>query len=140
MKFRIWCIALVIVVLFIPLRTVAGGAVTDRRVTVYYFYTNARCPSCLNMERWTGETLRSQFGDLLDNGALTWSPVNLNGEGNYHFVKDYRLYTKSVILSEKIGGREVRWKNLDRVWELLKNEGRFRNYVQTEVLDFLGDP
>lgn len=140
MKFRSLIAVLTFVMLFFSIPAVAGSTEVKRQVTVYYFYTNARCPSCLDMEKWTGETLKSDFAALLDHGALSWRPVNLNGEGNYHFVKDYKLYTKSVILSEKIDGREVRWKNLDRVWELLKNEERFRKYIRSEVRDFLGDP
>jgi len=133
-------IAMVVAMLLCPALLVAGTAEPSRQVTAYYFYTNARCPSCLYIERWTAETLKSEFADLLDNGALVWQPVNLDQKGNWHFVKDYKLYTKSVILSEKREGDEVRWKNLDRVWELLRNENKFRDYVKSEVRDFLGSP
>ena len=47
-------------------------------------------------------------------------------EGNYHFVKDYGLYTKSVIISEEIDGKEIRWKNLPKVWEYIGSEDKFK--------------
>ena len=92
-------IIFVTVSILLPGQILAGSTQPERQVTAYYFYTNARCPSCLDLERWSAETLKSEFGDLLDTGSLVWSPVNLNGKGNWHFVKDYKLYTKSVILS-----------------------------------------
>jgi len=140
MKFKVLFSFAAIVLLVLPVRALAGSGETKGQVTVFYFYTNARCPSCLDMERWTGETLKSEFADLLENGVLVWSPVNLNGKGNYHYIKDYKLYTKSVILSEEVDGREVRWKNLDKVWELLRDETKFRDYVRSEVRGFLGGP
>ena len=127
----------VIAILLFPVQTMADSAEPKRQVIVYYFYTNARCPSCLDMERWTGETLKSEFPDSLDSGALVWNPVNLNGKGNYRFVKDYKLYTKSVILSEKMDGREVLWKNLDKVWTLLNDRDAFHQYVRGEVAAYL---
>jgi len=50
--------------------------------------------------------------------------VNINGEGNFHYVKDYKLYTKSGIISEEVNGKEVRWGNLEKIWEYLRDEGK----------------
>jgi len=52
-------------------------------------------------------------------------------------VKDYELYTKSVVLSETKNGKEVRWKNLDKVWTLLGDEAAFKKYVRDEVSAYL---
>ena len=64
-------------------------------------------------------------------------PVNVEVKGNEHFVKDYELYTKSVVLSETKNGKEVRWKNLDKVWTLLGDEAAFKKYVRDEVSAYL---
>jgi hypothetical protein len=52
-------------------------------------------------------------------------------------VKDYQLYTKSVVLSDLAAGKELRWKNLPKVWELLNDEAGFVEYVQTETHAYL---
>jgi len=56
---------------------------------------------------------------------------------NEHFVQEYSLYSQSVILSEMKDGKEVSWKNLIRVWELVQSEEKFKEYVQGEVKAYL---
>jgi hypothetical protein len=102
-----------------------------------YFFTNVRCPSCLSIEKLTSETIQAEFAQELGSGVLKWRTVNVEGEGNFHYVKDYNLYTKSVIISQVVDGKEVRWKNLVKVWELLRNEGKFKKYVKDEVTSFM---
>ena len=34
-------------------------------------------------------------------------------------------------------GREVRWKNLDEIWQLLRDPEVFQGYVEREVQAFL---
>lgn len=126
-----------LLILLAPALSRAVDTGPSPRYVATYFYTNVRCPSCLTIERWTSETLRQEFADEIAGGVLLWRTVNLDGEGNFHYVKDYNLYTKSVILSEMTGGEEVRWKNLAKVWELLRNEAGFRRYVRAEVRDFM---
>jgi hypothetical protein len=52
-------------------------------------------------------------------------------------VKDYKLFTKSVIVADMVQGKEQRWKNLPRVWELLRNEADFKAYVKNETAAYL---
>jgi len=89
------------------------------------------------IEKLTVETIRESFPEELENGRVKLSVVNTDDPGNEHFIKDYGLYSQSVILSEVKGGREVNWKNLIRVWELLRNEIAFKGYVREEVKAFL---
>ncbi|UCF89494.1 MAG: hypothetical protein JSV70_04475 [bacterium] len=116
------------------------GVDASPRFIATYFLTNVRCPSCLTIERLTSETIRSAFAEQLKAGTLQWRTINIDGEGNFHYVRDYKLYTKSVILSEVVDGKEIRWKNLPGVWELLSNEKRFRAYLEDEISAFMAGP
>jgi hypothetical protein len=109
----------------------------EHKVVVYYFYNRIRCVSCRNIEQYTGETLRTFFAPQLKSGAVEWRPVNLDEDGNARYTDDYKLYSKSVVLSEVVGSKEVRWKNLDYVWQLLGDKEEFQYYVQTELQKFL---
>ena len=102
----------------------AAVAVPDK-VIAYYFHTTLRCPSCRKIEAYSSTAIETGFADEIAEGRLEWRVINIEEKGNEHFVKDYQLYTKSLILSEERSGREVRWKNLAKVWELLGNEGDF---------------
>ena len=63
--------------------------------------------------------------------------INIDDDANKHYIKDYELYTKSVILSHVKDGKEIGWKNLDKVWTLLGSKEGFVDYVQTETRAFM---
>jgi hypothetical protein len=114
-------------------------AAAPHRVIAYYFHTTYRCSSCRKIEAYARQAMNTGFEQELADGRLVWRVVNIEEDGNEHFVKDYQLYTKSVILSDERSGREVRWKNLAKVWELLNDEAGFVDYVQTETRAYLDD-
>ncbi|HET6349227.1 MAG TPA: nitrophenyl compound nitroreductase subunit ArsF family protein [Candidatus Krumholzibacteria bacterium] len=104
------------------------------RVIAYYFHTNYRCVSCRNIEQYTHEAIESGFPADLEDGHLVWRVVNVEEKGNEHFVKDYKLFTKSVVLVDERTGE---WKNLPKVWELLGDPNKFIRYIQNETQDFI---
>jgi len=117
-----------------------GPASPAQKVIAYYFHGTFRCPSCRRIELYTQEALETACADALRDGRLEWRVLNIDEPENAHFINDYRLYTRSVILSEVREGKEVRWKNLDRVWRLLGDKEAFLDYVRTEVAAYLAYP
>ena len=120
-----------------PVAPATDTALLRDGVVAYYFHTTRRCPSCRKIEAYSQTALESAFEAELAHGSLQWRPVNIEEKGNEHFADDYKLYTKSLILSQRRAGREVRWKNLTRVWELVGNEPAFVDYVQRETRAYL---
>jgi len=106
-------------------------------VRVYYFHGNARCVSCRKIEALSGEAVRAAFPGEMKQGKVEWLAVNIEEPSNKHFIQDYRLYTKSLVVVDLVDGNQVRWKNLERVWELLRDDEAFRQYVQGEVRSYL---
>lgn len=98
-----------------------GGEVAaeKRQVLVYYFHGDVRCPTCYKLESYAKEAVETYFGDGVASGDLEWWPVNVDKPENAHYVKDYQLVTKAVVLSEVVGGVESNWKNLDQIWNLV---------------------
>jgi MFS superfamily sulfate permease-like transporter len=109
----------------------------DHKVIVFYFHGNLRCFTCNRIERLTKEAVEEAFGDEMKKGLLELNVLNVQEPRNNHFIKDYRLYTKSVIVSDILKGKEARWKNLQRVWELVRKDKAFKGYVQKEVEEYL---
>lgn len=109
----------------------------ENHVDVYYFHTNFRCASCHKIEEYTADTINTNFTDSLNSGKLKYQIINVEEKGNEHFVKDYRLYTKSVVLSLVMEGREIKSKNLDKVWQYLGNKDKFMEYVKNETESLL---
>jgi len=92
------------------------------------------------MEKYTNEAIKTNFSQELAQGKLTFTTVNVDEEGNKHFINDYKLYTKHVILSQMEKGKEVRWKNLDQVWVLVRSPEKFKEYIVKETRAFLEGP
>lgn len=109
----------------------------DHHYVVYYFHGNARCVSCHKIENYTLETVKQNFQSELESKKLIVDVINVEEKLNNHYIYDYSLTTKAVILSEVNNGKEVNWKNLDRVWELLGDQKVFSTYIEKEVKTFL---
>jgi hypothetical protein len=107
------------------------------RYIAYYFHTTRRCPSCMKIEAYTKEAIDSGFVKALKNRSLEWQVVNTDEPENEHFLKDYQLFTKSVVLVDTRGGKQVKWTNLAKVWELLGDKAGFVKYVQDELSAFM---
>lgn len=109
-----------------------------KKVIVYYFHTNVRCPTCKKIEQLTQSTIAEKFHQELESGELVWRLVNTDLPENGHFVDRYQLITKSVVLSEEINGEEQRFSNLPKIWELIGSDDEYRTYIRSEVATFLG--
>ena len=107
-------------------------------VYVTYFHATARCASCLKIEDLTNATMTTRFAGPIAEKRVVWRLVNVDEPEHAHYVKDYGLFTKSVVVSEVKAGKEVRWKNLDQVWPLLRDPEAFQAYVEREVRAYLG--
>jgi len=114
-----------------------AGSSAGHVVRVYYFHTTQRCASCKKIEALSEEVVREGFAREIGAGALEWKSLNLDDAENRHFVEDYQLYTKSLVVVDLRGGKQARWKNLPRIWELLRDDVAFRQYVKREIHEYL---
>jgi len=115
-----------------------GPPEAEHVVVAYYFHGTSRCSTCLRIEQYAREALEAGFPEELESGTLEWYAVNVEEPQNYHFVEDYDLATRSLVLVETEGGEQTRWKNLQRVWELVADREAFMAYVQQETGSYLG--
>jgi hypothetical protein len=115
----------------------AGEDEKGSRVIVYYFHGTFRCSTCHKLEQYSQEAIEANFKDALASGKLEFKAVNLEDKGNEHYTNDYKLYTKSLILSLVKDGKQIKWINLEKVWEHVGNKQKFINYVKGEVANFL---
>lgn len=96
-------------------------AASEPKVIAYYFHLTVRCTTCRTIDR----------------GRLEWQVVNVELPENEHFVKDYQLFTKSVVLVHIANGKQQSHKTLNDVWELVGDKARFQAYVDKEVRGYL---
>jgi hypothetical protein len=130
---RIFVLALLLI--FIAWKGLALGS--DNKVIAYYFHGNARCLTCHNMEAYAKEAIEKNFIKELEDGRLVFNTVNVDEKENEHFVDDYELYTKSLVVSQIKDEKENQYKNLTKIWEYVSNKDKFIEYVTSEIKDYL---
>jgi len=113
------------------------GEISEPKVVVYYFHGNTRCATCRMIEALSRVAVASGFPDEMKNNRVEFRAINVEEPINEHFVQDYRLVTRSVVLARFSGEKQEKWKNLDRVWKLVNNTEAFERYVQNETKNFL---
>ena len=106
-------------------------------VIAYYFHGDYRCYNCMTIEQYSKEAIEKYFPEQLKSGKLTFSVLNIDLPENAHFIKDYQLYTKSLIVAEFKDGKQVKWTNLTKVWDYIKDRDAFYTYVKAEVQKYL---
>lgn len=104
-------------------------ALPDDGVVVYYFHGYKRCATCNRMEALAAETLDAGFAEQQRRGDVVFRSVNIEEDATRHFVTDYDLATKVVVMSERRDGREVAWRRLDEVWDRVADADSYRGYV-----------
>ena len=107
------------------------------RFVAYYFHGNLRCPTCRRIEAFAEEAITRGFAEELEAGALAWRVVNTDEPDNRHFVQDFELMTKSLVLVEYRDGQVVRSSNLRLVWQLVGDKNGFLKYVRDSTSGFI---
>lgn len=106
-------------------------------VAVLYFHTNMRCATCKTIEQYTKEAIEKSFGDELKAKKICLQVINTEEKGNEHFMNDYQLYTKAVVLALVKNDKQVKFVNLTKIWELTNSKEKFENYVAEETAKYL---
>jgi hypothetical protein len=109
----------------------------NSKVIAYYFHGTFRCSTCRTIEQYSHDAIQTYFAKDLGNGMLEFRPVNIEEPDNKHFIQDYQLVTRSLVLSLVSDGKETKWKNLPDIWKLVRDKDKFFQYVKDEVEKFL---
>lgn len=115
----------------------SAPAKQDTKLIVYYFHGDVRCATCHKLETYAKEAMDSFFPDALASGKIIWEATNIDRPENRHFIDDYQLVTKSVILSSLNNGKEAKWKNLDQIWQKVGNKESYMQYIREGIESFL---
>jgi len=129
-------ITLILAGAFSGIRKVSAQS-PSHKVVAYYFHTNTRCDTCRKIEAYSHEAIEEGFKTELKNGTLELRVINYEEPENRHYIKDYKLVSKSLILVNVVDGKQTERTNLKLVWQLVKNKEAFLNYVRGEVKNYL---
>lgn len=111
----------------------APATKAQRTAVVYYFYTNTRCSSCTTIEAYTREAVAKHFTQPYKGWRVEFRGVNIEEKANEHFVQDYWLNSKAVVVQKFEGEKQLKWGLLKSVWQLLGDKEKFMDYVAAET-------
>ena len=112
--------------------TPAKADVASQVVTVYYFHGTNRCRTCNRIEELARAAVQEKYSAQMSDGKLVFESVNLDEANHEHFVSDFQLTMRTVVVAK--GDRFAR---LDEVWRLVRDEAALRDYVTRKVGEFL---
>lgn len=122
-----------------PRERSALPATPKHRVIAMYFHGNVRCATCRKVESYAREAVETGFGDEVSAGLVEFRAVNVEEPANRHFVEDYQLTSKAVVVIDEEDGNVARWVKLDEVWALVGNHEAYLLYVQDAVRSYVED-
>jgi len=102
-------------------------------VVMTYFTTNVRCVSCRKIEALTRETAEIRHAAAIADGRLVFQVINTDDPGMAHYISEYELVSKTVVLSRRESGGEVEWKNMGDVWNHLNDPEMFHAYLGEQL-------
>ena len=130
-------VALLFAELSAPAQQTAAPPSGAHKVIAYYFHTNTRCSTCMKIEAYSKEAIEKGFPEELKKGSLEMRIINYENPENRHFMQEYKLVSKSLVLVNLVNGKQTEWTNLKVVWQLTGHKDAFLNYVRKEVRGYL---
>lgn len=109
----------------------------SRKVVATYFHGNVRCATCRKVEAYAREAVEEGFRSEIDKGVVEFRAINVEEPANRHYIQDYQLMTRSVVVTEEVDGAVAQWTRLDQVWAFVGNRPAYLNYVQDAVRGYL---
>lgn len=111
----------------------------NSKMVVYYFHVTNRCNTCLTIEEYSREAIEQYFFKELKDEALEVRSINIEEPENTHYIREYSLYTSSLVIVVYKNGKLEKWKNLEKIWDYVKNKEIFYQYIKSEIESFIID-
>ncbi len=105
-------------------------------LVAFYFHGNKRCVACGAMERLT----RAALQDEVARGGIEVRAVNVDDPAHAHFIEDFQLTMRTVVIAQEDGGKVARWKRLDECWDIYDDPPAFTAYIQQSFAAFRALP
>ena len=107
------------------------------KTIVYYFHSNIRCETCNTLEDFTKDAVMKYFSKEIEETSIELKIVNIDEKDNEQYIKKYDLYMQTVILLKIVNGKEIKFKTLDKIWDLVEDKEKYFLYIDQEIKEFM---
>lgn len=112
---------------------VGNSKEAPQKILVYYFYGSKRCTTCKTIEAYAKEVVETRFAEALQDGSIAWQAINVEETENTHYVQDFELVGRAVVVVEQVNGKTSRWQNLEEIWTLVSEKRDFFEYIENAI-------
>lgn len=84
-----------------------AAPVAPAPLTIYYFHSAYRCPTCISIEKNTIKVLDEYFSEKVANGEISFQAVRADEAVNKPLVEKYQAYGSSLHIVRTKGGKET---------------------------------
>lgn len=132
-------LALVVIMLAVTMASNLFSQEKNVRIDVMYFHATMRCQGCLAIEENIKNSVNSLYAKELKDSSITLKSLDFLQPENEHFQEDYKFESQTLIISKKVNGKELKWVNLDMIWDYSADYAKFKGYLEEEVKKILKD-
>ncbi len=132
-----WIFPFLMMISIFMLDTAIEAKAGDTQIKVMYFHGPTRCEGCILLESYISESVSLLYPKELKSGDYTFSSLDFLEEQNADFEKLYKIESQTLIISKIEDGKEVKWVELDKIWDYSNNFKKFKKYISVEMKKFL---
>jgi len=108
---------------------------TDK-IEVFLFHATQRCTSCINIGKFTKQTIDNNFSEELNSGKIVFREINIDLPENYELAEKFQASGSSFFINTIRSGKDYIEQDL-KVWRLVGNEGEFESYFKERLENIL---
>ena len=109
----------------------------DPAFAVYFFYNDIYCSTCEKLENYALSTIQADYAGELSSGMLQWRTLDMRTSENKHYIEEFSLYSKSIVLVAFENQTITRFKNLEGIWDKVGEEMEYRSYIRENLKTFM---
>lgn len=102
-------------------------------VEIIYFHGEKRCAGCIKIENMSSDAVKQFYSDDLKSGKVLWKEINFDKKENKKYIKQFDLYTQTLVVIKYKNGKLSEWKSLEEVWALTGDKKKYDDYIKKEV-------
>ncbi len=108
------------------------------RIEILDFHNEHRCVSCLDIEKYTKETLSTYFTQEMESGKITFTLLNADDPKNETMVEKYKAYGSTLVLNVVIDEKETAYDITEFAFMNCENKDKFISEFKQKVAEQLG--
>lgn len=124
---------LLTVMLFALISINAFSAQPKKVLKLTYFHATIRCEGCIQIENFIKMTLDEYYKKEIQEGKIEFKSLDFMQPENEKAAEKYKVESQEFIASIYDKDKEIKWINLDKVWDNSSSYEKFKKYIKTEI-------